>query len=57
MLMIRHGQVSKIAGVFYLVPAVTALIGWLMFNETLTLVQLAGMAVCAFAVAMIARNN
>ncbi len=44
MLMIRHGQVSKIAGVFYLVPAVTALIGWLMFNETLTLVQLAGMA-------------
>ncbi|MGI9370859.1 MAG: DMT family transporter [Hyphomicrobiales bacterium] len=57
MIMIRHGQVSKIAGVFYLVPAVTALIGWLMFNETLNLVQLAGMAVCAFAVAMIARSD
>lgn len=57
MLMIRHGQVSRIAAVFYLVPGVTAIIAWLMFGETLTLVQIAGMVVCAFAVALAGRNS
>ncbi len=54
MVMIRHGQVSKVSAVFYLVPAVAALIAWVMFGETLTLLQIFGMAVCAFAVAIVA---
>ena len=55
--MIRHGQVSKVSAVFYLVPAVAALIAWIMFGETLTLLQIFGMAVCAFAVAIVARQS
>ncbi len=55
MVMIRNGQVSRIAAVFYLVPGVTAVIAWLMFDETLGLIQIAGMVVCALAVALASR--
>lgn len=55
MVMIRHGQVSKVSTVFYLVPALAALIGWVMFGETLSLLQIVGMTVCALAVAIATR--
>jgi drug/metabolite transporter (DMT)-like permease len=55
-LMIRHGEVSRIAGLFYLVPAVTAAIAWLLFDETLSPVQILGMAVCAGAVMLVTRR-
>jgi drug/metabolite transporter (DMT)-like permease len=55
MVMIRNGQVSRISAVFYLVPGVTAIIAWGMFGETLNLVQIAGMVVCALAVALASR--
>ncbi|MCP5083868.1 MAG: DMT family transporter [Alphaproteobacteria bacterium] len=57
MVMIRHGQVSKVSTVFYLVPAIAALIAWFMFGETLTLLQIGGMAVCALAVAIATRPD
>ena len=44
MIMIRDGEMSKVASLFYLVPAVTALIAWALFGEELTLVQIGGMA-------------
>ncbi|MEZ5810363.1 MAG: DMT family transporter [Rhizobiaceae bacterium] len=52
MLLIREGQASKVASLFYLVPAVTAVQAWILFGETLTLVQMAGMAIAAFGVAL-----
>jgi len=55
-LMIRHGEVSRIAGLFYLVPAVTAVIAWALFGETLSPVQIFGMAVCAGAVMLVTRR-
>ncbi len=55
MLLIRAGAVSRIASLFYLVPAMTALIAFFLFGETLNWVQLAGMAVTAIAVALVAR--
>jgi drug/metabolite transporter (DMT)-like permease len=55
-LMIRHGEVSRIAGLFYLVPAVTAAIAWLLFDETLWPIQILGMAVCAGAVMLVTRR-
>lgn len=55
MLLIRRGVVSRIAALFYLVPPVTALIAWPMFGETLTAVQVAGMAVTAFSVWLASR--
>ena len=55
-LMIRHGEVSRIAGLFYLVPAVTAALAWALFGETLLPVQILGMAVCAGAVMLVTRR-
>ena len=35
MVMIRDGEMSKVASLFYLVPAVTAVIAWALFGEQL----------------------
>ena len=50
--MIRRGEMSKVASLFYLVPAVTAVIAWALFGEELTLVQIAGMALTTFGVGL-----
>ncbi len=50
MLMIRRGALSKVATLFYLVPAVTSLMAWFLFDETLSPWQLAGVGVIMFAV-------
>jgi drug/metabolite transporter (DMT)-like permease len=52
MVMIRDGEMSKVASVFYLVPAVTAVMAWALFGEHLNLVQIAGMAITTFGVAL-----
>lgn len=52
MAMIRRGEMSKVASLFYLVPAVTALIAWALFGESLTLVQVAGMALTTIGVGL-----
>ena len=57
MIMIRDGELSKVASHFYLVPAVTALIAWALFGEELTPVQIVGMAVAAFGVALAAGRS
>jgi drug/metabolite transporter (DMT)-like permease len=57
MVMIRDGEMSKVASLFYLVPAVTALIAWALFGEELTLVQIGGMALATFGVALATARN
>ncbi len=52
MMLIRTGEISKVASLFYLVPAVTALMAWLLFGESLSVVQIAGMAVTTLGVAL-----
>lgn len=52
MVMIRGGEMSKVASVFYLVPAVTAVMAWALFGEELTAVQVVGMAITTFGVAL-----
>ena len=52
MVMIRDGEMSKVASLFYLVPAVTALLAWALFGESLSLVQIAGMALATFGVGL-----
>ncbi len=56
MIMIREGEMSKIASLFYLVPAVTAVIAWLLFGEELSLVQIAGMALATVGVGLATRR-
>ncbi|MEM8794951.1 MAG: DMT family transporter [Pseudomonadota bacterium] len=50
MYLLQQGEASKVAGLFYLVPVFAAVQGYLLFGETLTLVQLLGMAVTTAAV-------
>jgi len=52
MIMIRDGEVSKVSSLFYLVPAATAIIAWVLFGEDLTLVQIGGMALATFGVGL-----
>lgn len=53
MLLIRQGAVSQVASLFYLVPVATAIEGYFLFGETLSLIQIAGMALVVGAVLMI----
>lgn len=56
LVLIRRGCASRVASLFYLVPPVTALIGYLLFGETLGLRALAGMAFSALGVALVVRK-
>lgn len=53
MMLIRQNAVSRLSAVFYLVPAVTAVIAYLVFGETLTLMQLMGVLLVMAAVVLI----
>jgi drug/metabolite transporter (DMT)-like permease len=48
--LIRHSAATAVASLFYLVPAVTALMAFVLFGERLDAVAIAGMAACAVAV-------
>ncbi len=56
MLLIRQHAVSGVSSLFYLVPACTAVMAYLMFGETLTVVQIVGMAVAIAGVILVAHN-
>ena len=56
LLLIRRGAVSRAAALVYLVPPLTALQAWLFLGETLTLMQLAGMAITVVGVALAVRK-
>jgi drug/metabolite transporter (DMT)-like permease len=56
MLLIRRGAVAGVAALLYLVPPVSALMAFLLFGETLTLLQIAGMVVAAVGVAIASRG-
>ena len=50
--LIRQGAVSRAATLIYLVPPSTALEAWLLFGETLTLIQIFGIALTVAGVAL-----
>jgi drug/metabolite transporter (DMT)-like permease len=52
MYLIREGEISKVASLFYLVPAVTAIMAWLLFGEDLSLIQVCGMALTTLGVGL-----
>ncbi|MBX3529303.1 MAG: DMT family transporter [Rhizobiaceae bacterium] len=56
MLMMRDGAMTEVASLFYLVPAVTALMAFALFGERLSGVQLAGMAVTMLGVWLATRR-
>lgn len=50
MMLIQAGEATRTASYFYLVPPVTALEAWILFDEQLTLVALLGMVITVFGV-------
>ena len=50
MFMLRRGNAGKVASNFYLIPGVTAILGWLVLQESLTATALAGLAVASLGV-------
>lgn len=53
MRLIARDTASRVSGLFYMVPAVTAVIAYFVFGETLSLIQTAGLALASIAVLMI----
>ncbi len=52
MYLIREGQASRVSSLFYLVPATTAVQAWILFGETLSLIQIGGMVIAGLGVAL-----
>lgn len=52
MTLIKRGEASRVASLFYLVPPVTAIEAWILFGERLGLLALAGIAVAVVGVAL-----
>ncbi len=52
MVMIKAGEATKVASYFYLVPAITAILAFILFGENLNLVQLVGMLITTIGVAL-----
>jgi drug/metabolite transporter (DMT)-like permease len=56
-IMIRAGTATEVTSYMYLVPAVTAVMAWLMFDERLTPAVLVGMVVTIVGVALVVRRS
>ena len=53
--MIRHGEVSRVSSLFYLVPPLSALIAWPVLGEAMPPLAWAGFGLAALGVALAAR--
>lgn len=57
LMMIRRGEATKVSALFFLVPPVSAIIAWLILDETMTPIAWAGMLVAATGVWLVTRQN
>lgn len=57
MLMIREGEVARVASYFYLVPPMTALEAWWLFDEQLSPLALAGMVLTVVGVYLVLKTR
>ncbi len=56
-ILMRKGEASKVASLFYLIPGVTALMAYAVLGETLDALALAGFLVTAGAVWLCTRSR
>jgi drug/metabolite transporter (DMT)-like permease len=54
--LIRRSAATSVASLFYLVPAVTAAMAYVLFGERLDAIAIAGMVACAAAVFLVNRR-
>jgi len=55
--LIKHGEASKVTSLFYLVPPATAIEAWLLFDESLGMVKILGIALVALGVYLVMRQR
>jgi drug/metabolite transporter (DMT)-like permease len=55
--LIRRSAATSVASLFYLVPAVTALMAYVLFGEKLDAIAIVGMTACAAAVFLVNRRT
>jgi drug/metabolite transporter (DMT)-like permease len=55
--LIRRSPATGFASLFYLVPAVTALLAFILFDERLDSISMLGMVICAGGVALVNRGT
>lgn len=56
-LMLRRGEASRVASLFFLVPPGAALFAWLLLDETLGAAALLGMVIASLGVALVLRRG
>jgi len=56
-LLIQHGAATQVTSLLYLVPPCTALMAWLLFGESFTVLMLCGMALTVAGVALVVRQS
>lgn len=54
--MIHEGKTTQVASYIYLVPPVTAIEAWWLFDESLTLIAIAGMLIAIYGVYLVNKN-
>jgi drug/metabolite transporter (DMT)-like permease len=54
--LIRKSAATHVSSLMYLTPPVTALIAWLLFDESFTLTGLAGMLTAVVGVAFVVKK-
>ena len=54
-ILIQRGAAAAVTSLLYLVPPTTAVMAWILFNEPITLVTLAGIVVTAVGVSLVVR--
>ena len=52
LMMIRRGEVSRVSALFFLVPPMAAVIGWLLLDEAMPPLAWVGLALAAAGVAL-----
>jgi len=56
-MLIRQGEASKIASLFYLIPPLTAIQGYLLFDEIVTIIHIAGMVLAGIGVLLVTKSK
>lgn len=56
-LLLRHVSVIKVSALIYLTPPTTMIMAWMFFDETLSVIQWAGLSVAAIAVWIIYQDD
>ncbi|TKT72772.1 EamA family transporter [Afipia massiliensis] len=55
--LIRHSAATQVASLFYLVPGVTAIMAYVLFDERLDMLSIVGMVICAAAVLLVNKST